>query len=129
VVTVHDDGLQVDIFGASVPVARVGDVDAPRPPRRTRGECQRQAVLDGKHPLTGAAVNVRAPADATDANAVGLRCGSCSFLVKRVGGNGRTYLKCSARGGKHLTNSAATDVRTWWPACPSHTPRPKEEPR
>lgn len=77
---------------------------------------QRALVAAGVHPLT----RERTRPDLGT-------CGDCALRVL-VLGHTRTYPKC-VRGlpdGRPLTDApyasrgAATDVRAWWPACPSH---------
>jgi hypothetical protein len=90
----------------------------------------------GRHPLTGGPLHPdAAPHD--DRSAPGARCGSCRFRAL-FGHHDRTYPKCSypvpTRDGEpihpadhermtRVAHSAASDCRSWWPACISHQPR------
>lgn len=71
-------------------------------------------VAAGVHPLMQGPLHPDASRETTAAQPVGLCCGSCS----RRSSNGWGYPKCSAGPQSH---GPATDVRAWWPACPSHT--------
>lgn len=90
-------------FEHLAPVAVVPD-DASPTVRRT---ARRRLILEaGIHPATGARLF---PA------VFGHTCGGCIHAVKVRHGN-RTYWKCNeSRLG--LSHSAASDIRTSWPAC------------
>lgn len=115
---------QEDLFGGAVTPTVLANT---RPPasddsagvRRTKRQIA--DVAAGRHPLTGGGLNPKAPADARDKQAVGLRCGSCVHRIFQSG-HGKTWPKCDAYGAAYLTHGAATDVRAWWPACGRHTP-------
>lgn len=114
---------QPDLFGNLPTPAPAAVVDVPKlsaDALRTRR--QREDIAAGRHPLTGGTLNTQAPNDAANAQAVGLRCGSC---VHRVLSNhhGKSWPKCNAFGAAYLTHGAATDVRGWWPACGRHEPK------
>lgn len=107
------------LFEGYEPVEAVPSMSADR--RRT----QRQAanVAAGIHPLTGGVLHPLASRhrDADAPKDDPFTCGSCWFRdVLRY--HGRSYAKCTADDGRHISHSAATDVRAWWPACPRYSP-------
>lgn len=92
-------------------------------PDRRRTVRQAMDLAKGVHPLTGGPLHHdAAPVD--DRKAPGHRCGTCRF---RVAGR---YAKCwwpnVDRPGGHprVSFGAATDVRSWWPACADHETGP-----
>lgn len=101
-------------FEHLAPVAVVPD-DASPTVRRT---ARRRLILEaGIHPATGARLF---PA------VFGHTCGGCIHAVKVRHGN-RTYWKCEvSRLG--LSHSAASDIRTSWPACEAFLHPPDHEP-
>ena len=86
---------------------------------RRRTVRQAQDVATGRHPLTRGPLHPDASRDRTRES--GRRdpftCGTCVHRDTRF-----TFPKCLALGPKALSHSAATDVRAWWPACPSYEP-------
>jgi hypothetical protein len=76
---------------------------------RRRTLRQRAAIDAGRHPLMGPPL-----ADHPDA-----RCGNCRFreLWRH---HDRSYPKCVIDDGAHVSHSAASDVRAWWPGCRKH---------
>ena len=72
---------------------------------------QKRDVEAGRHPLANGAYY---PDRCT--------CGDCRFRRLEEYHN-RTYPKCAAPGVRNA-NSAATDVRAWWPACSKWEAKP-----
>ena len=99
----------VDLFGAPVELV-VTEVDPTAGLSAGRRLTLRQKtdVEKGVHPLVGGPTR---PELGT--------CGDCAHRTGNHGGN-RTYPKCDLLP---VTHSAASDVRAWWPACPSHSPK------
>lgn len=88
---------------AFAPVAVVHDDASPTARRTAR---RRNMLAAGVHPATGLKLF---PA------VFGHKCGGCAHAVQVQHGN-RTYWKCdTSRLG--LARSAASDIRTSWPAC------------
>lgn len=93
---------------ADVVAPAAADVDlASLSADRRRTLRQRADVDRGVHPLTGEPTR---PDLGT--------CGDCA--LRRVGQHhDKRYAKCWRDGGVLASHSAASDVRAWWPACPS----------
>lgn len=92
---------------------------APMSADRRRTRRQLEGLSRGRHPLepvAGRALKLH-PEGARwdDRNAPGRRCGDCWHRVP-----GR-YQKCGYGAPQRITHSAASDVRTWWPACTDHS--------
>lgn len=101
--------------------------------RRTK----RQAadVARAIHPLTRGPIHALASThrDASAPKSDPFTCGSCLFR-KVEKHHDRSYPKCwlpspsagadapAARIYTRVSNSAASDVRAWWPACPDYSP-------
>ena len=91
---------------------------------------QRAAIAAGRHPLLvtfrrwGFAemqtrLHPEAPADADSSwrgEARPFTCGSCWYR-RQVYWSASGYAKCFFGDGVRVSHSAATDVRSWWPAC------------
>lgn len=106
-------------------------------PDRKRTYRQQQDVTNGRHPLTGGPLH---PEASTDRNAGSGRrdpftCGSCVFRVL-IGYHNGEYPKClwpdgidagSGRRWPRVSHGAASDVRAWWPACPSYEAKPEPD--
>lgn len=122
--------------GALFDVASVEASPVAAEPQLTDGQKrikrQAAALAAGRHPLSlTSAPGLRLHAEAApydDKAAPGRRCGTCRFRVQ-VGGHARDFPKCRypdpdawpGRGGwLRETSGGATDVRSWWPACPQH---------
>ena len=101
-------------FEHLAPVAVVKSDDSPTVCRTAR----RKLLLEaGVHPATGAKLFP---------GVFGHTCGGCVHAVKVQHGN-RTYWKCEvSRLG--LSHSAASDIRTSWPACEQFRHPPDPEP-
>ncbi len=78
---------------------------------------QRRDVSAGIHPLMGGPLHERADrtAKAADPKNLPFTCGTC------VNRDSHEYPSCKI-GPR--SRGAATDVRAWWPACPSYQVRP-----
>ena len=89
----------------------------PLSPDRRRTQRQHDDVARGVHPLMRTPLHPEAPKDAapTDSRRRPFTCGEC---VHRIGSGPHGYPKCDVGP---ISHSAATDVRAWWPACPSFT--------
>jgi hypothetical protein len=116
------------------------DVTPTRPPLdpglsadRKRTIRQAAALAAGRHPLqpvAGRSLPLHteaAPHD--DRTAPGRRCGDCKYRVP-LRHHERTHVKClygmtgsDVRTAPRASNSAASDVRAWWPACADHQPK------
>jgi len=87
----------------------------------------------GIHPLTGGRLHPLASRhrDSDSPKSDPFTCGSCYFR-NTIPYHGKTYPKClfdPNRAGdqtldmyRHVSHSATTDVRAWWPACPNYSP-------
>lgn len=111
--------MEMTLFDATPYLAPAagGEVREHMSPDRRRTVRQALELSKGRHPLTGGPLHaLAAPAD--DRAADGHRCGTCHF--RRSAGR---YQKCwwpntDAIGTPlRITHGAATDVRSWWPAC------------
>lgn len=87
--------------------------------RLTWKQCR--ALEAGSHPLSLAPTigylslhPGAAPWD--DRTADGHRCGTCTFRSRTE----RGFKKCGFRNGTRATRGAATDLKSWWPACPDY---------
>lgn len=84
---------------------------------RRLAERQARDIRSGHHPLTGGPLHEQADRTAHpgDPRSLLYRCGTCAH---RVGvqsfESGKTYPKCDI---SKMSRGAATDVRSWWPAC------------
>ena len=102
---------------------------------RRRTLRQAGQVSAGIHPLTGGRLHPLASRhrDAASPKSDPFTCGSCYFRrVEKY--HDRSYPKCwlpnpaigadapSRRIYSRVSNSAASDVRAWWPACPDYSP-------
>lgn len=103
------------------------------PPESPRSLTERQMakMRRGTHPLSMPGWPViwlhkdAPPPD--DLTAPGPRCGSCRFRDLIQAENWKRYPKCGAPGRDHLlSHSAASDVRSWWPACREYEPKTAE---
>jgi hypothetical protein len=103
------------------------DVPTPKPIEKlSAGKrlTRRQAadLAAGRHPLTRGPLHPdTAPAEPRDAP--GLRCGGCRFR-KQIGGGRRGYPKCDHPNTPY-SHGPATDVRSYWSACPLFEPTPQ----
>ena len=94
---------------------------------RRRTLRQAGLIAIGRHPLTGGVLHELASRhrDATSPKSDPFTCGSCWFR-KVVKYHGKPYPKCyfgaTTERAPRVSNSAATDVRAWWPACPEYSP-------
>jgi hypothetical protein len=117
-------------------------VDEPAPAEtvsadRRRTIRQTEAIKRGQHPLS---IALRTPLPLhPDADARGLRCGSCCFW-QVLATQGRSYPKCTygARPRSRTvdgrtyhwndhpraSHGAGTDCRAWWPACQNYEAAP-----
>lgn len=89
--------------------------------RRVR---QAEAVANGVHPLALVIRGVRMHPDAdrtatsSDRPNLPLRCGSCWHrFINRLG---NAYPKCGFSASR-VSHGAATDIRSWWPACDQYS--------
>lgn len=84
---------------------------------------QQADIRRGTHPLTHGPLHPAADRAATKDDGTGraLTCGTCKFR-EQVQWHDRTYPKCVAHNRAFLKHSTQTDVRGWWPACPSYLP-------
>ncbi len=106
------------------------EIEPAEPLSATQRRTRRQAAFlaHGRHPLSspmGVSIFLHAEAaSADDRDAPGRRCGNCRWR-QLMGHHERSYPKCylplpvSGTPGR-ISNSEATDVRAWWPACTSH---------
>jgi hypothetical protein len=80
-------------------------------------------IRAGRHPLTHGPLHDQGDRSASrdNGNRRPLTCGTCIYreLFKW---HDYTYPKCIAHDRVFLKHSTATDVRAWWPACPSYLP-------
>ena len=89
-------------------------------PKRSAGQrmTERQAedVRQGRHPLVGGMLHAQADiwADKRDPRGLAYTCGSCIHRILERH-HDYTYPKCERF---EITHGTATDVRSWWPACP-----------
>lgn len=99
--------------------SEVGPLSADR--RRTLR--QQDLITAGRHPLTGGPLHHLASRhrDASAPKDDPFTCGSCWFR-QVIGYRAGSYPKCIADDGLRVSHSASSDVRAWWPACPSYTP-------
>lgn len=99
------------------------DVPEPLSADQRRTKRQHEQVAAGRHPLTGGPIHPLASRhrDPTAPKTDPFTCGSCWFRSSTAWRAG-VYPKCWADDGRRATHSATTDVRAWWPACPSYTP-------
>lgn len=101
---------------------------------RRRTLRQAEAIARGGHPLALVFPSIRVHPDADGRNATRdnagerpLRCGTCRFRTP-IGGHARDYQKCKWPNPDaylyselpRVSASAATDIRSWWPACIDH---------
>lgn len=118
------------------PIAR----EKPEELSADRARTQRQArrIADGGHPLDAVFPTYRHPETKglaylrDDSRGRSHTCGTCRFRELMGAGN-RTVAKCTVtrHAGEHdsrtvmprVTGSAASDVRSWWPACRDYEPR------
>lgn len=100
---------------------------------RQRTERQAARIRNGVHPLSGDIAGCfltlhTEAAPGHDRTAPGRRCGNCTYR-QVLGHHDRAYAKCTwptgARNAPRVTNSAASDIRAWWPACRDHTYPPE----
>ena len=112
-------------------------------PDRRRTARQAALIAAGIHPLTKGRLHALASRhrDADSPKADPFTCGSCWFRSIEKYHN-RSYPKCTlpgtvrayrhqpdgswkwetVEGYPRISNSAASDVRAWWPACPDYSP-------
>ena len=106
---------------ASVEEVRRKAQDWDRRRRRTKRvnytERARQRIDAGYHPLRFPAPLKDQPANADPEHGYTYRCGNCAMLMP-TGLANKVVFKCELKD----TNSEATDVRKWWPACPQWQP-------
>lgn len=115
---------------AETPVAKLSE-------GRRRTLRQAEAIARGGHPLGLVHPSVRVHPDANGRTAARgnaperpLRCGTCQFRTP-IGGHSRDYHKCKWPNPDaylyselpRVSASAATDIRSWWPACTDWQPR------
>lgn len=111
----HDDR---PLFGGYEPPERE-ELSADQ--RRTRRQATQVAA--GVHPLTGGrlhpdADNTRTASSPQDGSPT---CGTCQYRGL-VGHHDQAFPKCHRPGGT-ITHGPGTDVRAWWPACTTWTPK------
>lgn len=84
---------------------------------------QQADIGKGTHPLTRGPIHDQAVRTAVrgDGGRLELRCGTC-VNRQTFRWHNKTYPKCVAFDRVFVKHSAATDVRGWWPACPSYLP-------
>lgn len=84
---------------------------------------QQADIGKGMHPLTRGPIHDQADRVATreDGGRLELRCGTC-VNRQMFRWHNKSYPKCTAHDRVFVKHSAATDVRGWWPACPSYLP-------
>lgn len=82
---------------------------------------QQADIRAGRHPLTAGLLHPEADRGSTKDDGANrpYSCGTCVFR-QVLGHHNHAYPKCTAFGDTYQTHSAATDVRAWWPACPSY---------
>lgn len=81
---------------------------------------QQADIRDGKHPLTHGPLHDQADREATrEDRRRPFTCGTCVFR-EIFSYHNRTYPKCVAYYRVYVKHSAQTDVRAWWPACPTY---------
>lgn len=116
---------EVDLFGQVVepPDPTRDGMGSGRSDGAKRTERQAKLIQLGQHPLMSGPIHPDADPSAhkTDGKSLPFRCGSCIHRVVRD--HGKKFPKCDLTPMSH---SEASDVRAWWPACPSYTPTPKE---
>lgn len=78
---------------------------------RRRTLRQKQAIENGRHPLSNLSPGLRLLAGSEET------CGSCAHRVL-VGHHTRSYPKCVRISTSH---GASSDCRAWWPACTAWT--------
>lgn len=119
---------EVDLFGEEVQPERVDRTfgSAGRSNGQRRTEKREEMIALGYHPLMLGPIHSEADRSAHRLDGVGLpfRCGSCAHRVT-VHRGGKHVPKCDLTTMSH---SEASDVRSWWPCCPSYEPIPKESP-
>lgn len=120
---------EVDLFGEVVEPpdpTRDGEKGSGRSDGRRRTERQAELIKLGQHPMMSGPLHELADRTAMrdDGKELPYRCGSCVHRIIRNHG-AKTYPKCDLTPMSH---SEASDVRAWWPACPSYQPIPKESP-
>lgn len=84
---------------------------------------QQAYIRVGRHPLTHGPLHIEGSRAATRDDEPGqpLTCGTCVFRRLHRWHND-TWPKCVSHDRTFVTHSTATDVRAWWPACPSYLP-------
>lgn len=82
---------------------------------------QQVDIRKGTHPLTHGPLHQGADRNVTkdDGSRRPLTCGTCKFREIFQWHN-KSYPKCTAHDRVFLKHSTQTDVRAWWPACPSY---------
>ena len=99
-------------------------------PDQRRRQLQMEKLAAGYHPITGMKLHPQAAA-ADDRTAPGRRCGTCRFR-EVLSYHNKTWPKClnpGSRGADEIeligpplvTHGAATDCRSWFPACVDHS--------
>lgn len=99
---------------------------------RRRTQRQTQLVAAGMHPLTKGKIHPLASRnrDATSPKDDPFTCGSCWFREVFQPGN-RKVAKCTfgltnehpyITAAPRISGGPATDLRSWWPACPDYSP-------
>jgi hypothetical protein len=88
---------------------------------------QQTDIRAGRHPLTRGPLHPQADPDAMKDDGPNRphTCGTCTFR-ELLAYHNRNYPKCTGYGRTYITHGATTDVRAWWPACPTYQPK---EPR
>lgn len=120
------DEPEVDLFGEAVEPERPDRTSGSgRSDGARRTERQAQLIKLGQHPLMSGPLHPDADRSAhrTDGKSLPFRCGSCVHRIT-VGAGSKSYPKCDLTSMSH---SEASDVRAWWPACPSYEPLPPKE--
>lgn len=89
---------------------------------------QQGDIRAGVHPLTRGPLHDQGDraANRHDGARRPLTCGTCVFRESFLWHNA-TYPKCIAHNRVFVKHSTTTDVRAWWPACPSYLPTTQGE--
>ena len=117
---------EIDLFGDVVEPERVDrTLGSGRSDGQRRTERREEVIALGYHPLMTGPIHESADRSAhkTDGKELPFRCGSCVHRITVHRGGKGALPKCDLTTMSH---SEASDVRAWWPACPSYTPTPKD---